>query len=92
MTPSSFRYEFFLSLAFFIVVINTKLNFSSGSKIWIVPSCYASSEKVTLPIITKSLNFRIGKDIGKSAKYYNLFVVLNIIAQHVSQFVASAVT
>lgn len=32
------------------------------------------------PTITKSLNFRIQKDIGKSAKHCRLFIVLNIIA------------
>lgn len=40
--------------------------------------------------IRKLLCFRIEKDIGKSAKHGHLFIVLDIIAQHVSSFAALA--
>lgn len=95
MIPGGFRCELLLPTQTLLFrLLTLKLNFFSSIRTWENFFLLSLFRDVVLDIddltIRKSLRFRIEKDIGKSTKHWHLFIVLDIIARHVSSFAVLA--
>lgn len=95
MIPGGFRCELLLPTQTLLFrLLTLKLNFFSSIRTWENFILLSLFRDVVLDIddltIRKSLRFRIEKDIGKSTKHWHLFIVLDIIARHVSSFAVLA--